>query len=97
MISFGLISFASNTRIASTASLHSANLSGSAAGVDELYGNERPMASIATAIVLAVYKPPHAPYKILKHVMVLFLKENIPRLDKHVEQHLVCLHHSFFH
>jgi len=66
MISFGLISFSSNTRIASTARLHSANLSGSAAGVDELYGNERPIASIAIAIVLAVYKPPQAPYKKFK-------------------------------
>ena len=48
--------------MASTARLHSANFNGSAAGVEELYGNERPIASIATAIVLAVYKPPQAPY-----------------------------------
>ena len=66
MISFGLISFSNNIRIASTARLHSANLSGLAAGVDELYGNERPIASIAIAIVLAVYKPPQAPYKKFK-------------------------------
>jgi hypothetical protein len=36
-------------------------LSGSSAGIDELYGNDMPSASIALAIVLAVYMPPHAP------------------------------------
>ena len=34
---------------------------GSSAGVDELYGSDMPSASIAEAIVLAVYMPPQAP------------------------------------
>ena len=31
------------------------------AGVDELFGKEKPITSIAEAIVLAVYIPPQAP------------------------------------
>jgi hypothetical protein len=40
---------------------HSSALPGSSAGSDELYGSVSPSASMATAIVLAVYMPPHAP------------------------------------
>ena len=54
IISLGLISFSSSIRMASTARLHSSSFNGSAAGVEELYGNERPMDSMAIAIVLAV-------------------------------------------
>ena len=36
---------------------HSSALPGSSAGSDELYGSVRPSASIATAIVFAVYMP----------------------------------------
>ena len=48
-------------RTAAPARRHSSALPGSSAGSDELYGSDRPSASIATAIVLAVYMPPHAP------------------------------------
>lgn len=60
-ISLGLMSFSRRTRIALTARLHSSNFNGSAAGVDELYGKVKPIDSIATAMVFAVYSPPHAP------------------------------------
>ncbi len=40
---------------------HSRRFRGSTAGVDEEYGRLMPSASIALAMVLAVYMPPHAP------------------------------------
>ena len=40
---------------------HSAFLRGSSAGVLLLYGSDRPSASMAQPMVLAVYMPPHAP------------------------------------
>ena len=61
MISRGFISRSNNTFIASPANSHSAFFSGLSAGLDELYGRLIPKASIADAIVLAVYIPPHAP------------------------------------
>ncbi len=36
-------------------------LFGFSAGMEELYGNEKPIASIAEAMVFAVYIPPQAP------------------------------------
>lgn len=41
--------------------LHSSCFSGDVAGLLELYGRLIPSASIAVAIVFAVYIPPHAP------------------------------------
>ena len=57
----GLMSFSSSRRIAAPARRHSSSLPGSVAGSDELYGSDMPIASIAEAIVLAVYMPPQAP------------------------------------
>ncbi|TXT22290.1 MAG: hypothetical protein FD138_3551 [Planctomycetota bacterium] len=61
MMSRGLMSFSSSSRIAAPARRHSSIFSGSSAGIDELYGSDMPIASIAEAIVLAVYMPPQAP------------------------------------
>jgi hypothetical protein len=47
--------------MAAPARRHSSPLPASSAGTDELNGSDRPSASIATAIVLAVYMPPQAP------------------------------------
>ena len=49
------------TRMAAPARQHSSILPGSSAGIDELYGSDMPSASMAEAIVLAVYMPPQAP------------------------------------
>mmetsp|Transcript_65180 Transcript_65180/g.79774 ORF Transcript_65180/g.79774 Transcript_65180/m.79774 type:complete len:207 (-) Transcript_65180:459-1079(-) len=40
---------------------HSARFSGDAAGEELEYGRDKPKASVAVAMVLAVYIPPHAP------------------------------------
>jgi hypothetical protein len=61
MISDGLISFSSSKRIALPAFLDSSFLASLKAGLEELYGNAIPNASIAEAMVFAVYIPPHAP------------------------------------
>ena len=61
MICFGVICRSRSTRMAAPARRHSAALSGSVAGVEELYGSVMPSASDAVDIVLAVYMPPHAP------------------------------------
>ena len=61
MMSRGLRSSLSRLSAAAPAILHSIILSGSSAGMEELYGSVMPSASIADAIVLAVYMPPHAP------------------------------------
>ena len=61
MMSRGFRSSSSSLRIAAPARKHSSIFDGSSAGVDELYGNDMPSASIADAIVLAVYMPPQAP------------------------------------
>ena len=61
MMSRGLRSSSSRLRIAAPARRHSSSFAGSSAGVDELYGSDMPSASIADAIVFAVYMPPHAP------------------------------------
>ena len=61
MISLGLMSFAKSACIAIPAPIDSSCLSGLKAGLDALYGKLMPKASIALAIVLAVYIPPHAP------------------------------------
>ncbi len=60
-MSRGLRSRSRSVRNAAPARRHSSALPGSSAGIDELYGSDRPSASIATAIVFAVYMPPHAP------------------------------------
>ena len=60
-MSEGLISFSISNFIAEPISAHSSILSLLIAGLDELYGSDIPKASIADAIVLAVYIPPHAP------------------------------------
>ena len=60
-MSRGRMSRSSSTRIAAPARKHSSSLPGSSAGVDELSGSDMPSASIAAAIVLAVYMPPQAP------------------------------------
>ena len=61
MISLGLISFSINNLIASPAFMASCFFSSPVAGFDELKGKVIPKASIADAIVFAVYIPPQAP------------------------------------
>ena len=60
-MSRGLRSCSSSDRTAAPARRHSSVFDGSSAGFEELYGSESPSASIAVAIVFAVYIPPHAP------------------------------------
>ncbi len=60
-MSFGLMSFSSNKRTASPAFILSTFFSFPKAGFEELYGKDIPKASIADAIVFAVYIPPQAP------------------------------------
>ena len=62
-ISDGLISFSNSNLIASPALTDSCpfKLPSLTAGLEELKGKDIPNASIAEAIVLAVYIPPHAP------------------------------------
>lgn len=61
IMSLGLISrFISSSRYL-PANRHSTFFNGSSAGVELEYGRLIPSASIALAIVLAVYIPPHAP------------------------------------
>ena len=60
-MSRGLRSRSSRVRIACAGAKHSSSFSGSSAGIDELYGSDMPSASIAEAMVLAVYMPPQAP------------------------------------
>ena len=60
-MSSGLRSFSSSSRTAAPARRHSSALPSLSAGSDELYGSDSPSASMATAIVLAVYMPPQAP------------------------------------
>ena len=60
-MSSGLRSLSSSSRTAAPARRHSSALPSLSAGSDELYGSDSPSASIATAMVLAVYIPPHAP------------------------------------
>ena len=60
-ISKGFKSCSINPRKALPTDLQSSIFSILTAGLDELYGNPIPNASIAEAIVLAVYIPPHAP------------------------------------
>jgi len=55
------MSCSSSTRIAAADALHSARFSSDTAGLELEYGKLMPMASIAVAIVFAVYMPPHAP------------------------------------
>ena len=61
MMSRGLMSFSRRVRIAKPASRHSCCLAGEMAGLEEEPGRVMPRASIAVAIVLAVYMPPQAP------------------------------------
>ena len=60
-ISLGLISFSIKCFSAFPTRSHSSFLSGLTAGLDELYGKAIPKASMAEAMVLAVYIPPQAP------------------------------------
>lgn len=60
-MSRGLISFSRRVRIALPASRHSCCLAAEIAGLEEEPGRVMPMDSMAVAIVLAVYMPPHAP------------------------------------
>src|SRR5690554_4993209 len=60
-MSLGLMSFSNKTFIAFPASKHSWFFSSLKAGFEELYGKLIPKASIAEAIVFAVYIPPQAP------------------------------------
>ncbi len=61
MMSRGFKSFSNKARIAFAAFTDSFDFSLLSAGLDEVKGNAMPSASIADAIVLAVYIPPHAP------------------------------------
>src|SRR5690554_8064095 len=61
MISLGFISLSNNQRIACPASRQSSRFSGDIASCAELPGKLIPKASIAVAIVLAVYIPPQEP------------------------------------
>ena len=47
--------------MAAPARRHSSSFSGATAGVEELCGSDIPRASIAEAMVFAVYMPPQAP------------------------------------
>lgn len=57
----GLMFLSIHIRMASATLTHSRILAGEVAGVDDDPGRVSPMDSIAVAIVLAVYMPPHAP------------------------------------
>lgn len=61
IMSLGLISRFINSNKYLPANRHSTFFSGSSAGVELEYGRLIPNASIALAIVFAVYIPPHAP------------------------------------
>lgn len=61
MMSLGLRSISSRVRIALPAAYASALFSLESAGILLEYGKLIPIASIAVAMVLAVYMPPHAP------------------------------------
>src|SRR6187551_3819853 len=61
MMSRGLRSSASRLRMALPAAAHSSFLDWSMAGLDDEFGNDMPSASMAEAMVLAVYIPPQAP------------------------------------
>ena len=61
MMSRGLRSSSSRWRIAAPARRHSSALPGCSAGIEALSGSDMPKASIAVAMVLAVYIPPQAP------------------------------------
>mmetsp|Transcript_26694 Transcript_26694/g.44767 ORF Transcript_26694/g.44767 Transcript_26694/m.44767 type:complete len:265 (-) Transcript_26694:765-1559(-) len=61
MISKGLRSILSRFSIAAPANRHSSIFRGSSAGTELLYGRHIPRASMAVAMVFAVYMPPHAP------------------------------------
>ena len=61
MMSRGLMSCSRRLRTAAPARRHSSNLPGSTAGMLALSGSDIPRASIAVAMVLAVYMPPQAP------------------------------------
>ena len=60
-ISLGRIPRCNKCNTATPASKQSRSLSSLTAACAELFGKERPNASIALAIVLAVYMPPHEP------------------------------------
>mmetsp|Transcript_8323 Transcript_8323/g.26024 ORF Transcript_8323/g.26024 Transcript_8323/m.26024 type:complete len:215 (-) Transcript_8323:723-1367(-) len=62
MMSRGFKSSSSKFLIAAPAASHSACFSSESAGIDDEYGRDMPKASMAVAIVLAVYMPPHAPW-----------------------------------
>ena len=55
------MSFSRSKRMASPAAIASSFFSFPVAGLEELYGSAIPNASIAEAIVFAVYIPPQAP------------------------------------
>lgn len=57
----GLMFISRHTRIAAAAFAHSRASVAEVAGAELDPGKERPITSIADAIVLAVYIPPHAP------------------------------------
>ena len=61
MMSRGFRSRSINKRMAAPTRAHSSRLAGLLAGIEELKGRLMPIASIAEAMVLAVYIPPHAP------------------------------------
>mmetsp|Transcript_27655 Transcript_27655/g.110745 ORF Transcript_27655/g.110745 Transcript_27655/m.110745 type:complete len:383 (-) Transcript_27655:695-1843(-) len=62
MICRGVMFFSRSVRIAAPArSRHSPSFSSESAGDDDEYGSAMPSASIAEAMVFAVYMPPHAP------------------------------------
>jgi hypothetical protein len=61
MRSRGRIFFSIHTLIASAAFVHSRIFAGDSAGFEEDPGRQRPIASMAVDIVLAVYMPPQAP------------------------------------
>mmetsp|Transcript_15904 Transcript_15904/g.41237 ORF Transcript_15904/g.41237 Transcript_15904/m.41237 type:complete len:264 (+) Transcript_15904:302-1093(+) len=61
MMSRGLRSIFMRLSSAAPAIRHSSRFRGSSAGMEEEYGNVMPIASMAEAMVLAVYMPPQAP------------------------------------
>ena len=67
----------SNISIIAPADTHSSTLAGSSAGVHDEYGRLKPIASMAVAIVFAVYIPPHAPAPGMAHDTIVCLSSSV--------------------
>ena len=77
MISLGFKSIFNKCLIAFPAKKHSSIFNGSSAGIVLEYGNVIPEASIADAMVFAVYIPPHAPAPGHEFLTISFLSSSV--------------------